>query len=245
MTMTGNDRHVRLFDQESPDAVELLREFHDQVLAPSFRPEEYVSPTTIGLEGVLALIACADDGTVIGGALGDVFPDSGALLLSYLAVRPGVRGTGTGGALLAALKERWLPRHPLVFLELDDPRHHGSHPTHGDPIRRLNFYGTFGIRLLTIPYFQPRLRGDLPRAYHLLLGVIPPDGATPASVPVAQVTAFLREYFVACEGPGALDDPEVQWLLEMASGAGGEIPLVDPGAYATVPDMAPPAASGA
>jgi GNAT superfamily N-acetyltransferase len=245
MTMTGNDRHVQLLDQGSPNAAQLLREFHDEVLAPSFRPEEYVPPATIDLEGILALIACADDGTVIGGAIGDVFPDSDALLLGYLAVRPGLRGTGTGSVLLTALKERWLPRHPLTFLELDDPRHHGPHPTHGDPARRLSFYATFGIRLLTIPYFQPRLRDDLPRGRHMLLGVIPPDGATPTSVPAHQVTAFLREYFVAEEGPGALDDPEVRWLLETADpgGKGGEIPLVDPGAYATVPDTAPPSAS--
>jgi GNAT superfamily N-acetyltransferase len=244
MTVTGDDRHVQLFDQGAPDAVELLRELHDKVLAPSFRQEEYLPPTTIDLQDGPALIACADDGTVIGGALGEVYPDSGALLLGYLAVRPDQRGKGTGGVLLAALKERWLPRYPLAFLELDDPRHHRPHPTHGDPARRLSFYAAFGIRLLTIPYFQPRLRGDLPRGYHMLLGVIPPTEATPTSMPAHQVTAFLREYFVACEGTGALDDPEVHRLINAASAA-DEIPLVDPGAYVTVPDTAAPLVSDA
>jgi GNAT superfamily N-acetyltransferase len=240
MTATGNDRHVQLFDQESPNVAELLREFHDKVLAPSFRPAEYVPPTTIDPEGTLALIACGDDGMVIGGALGDVFPDSGALLLGYLAVRPGLRGMGTGSVLLAALKERWLPQHPLAFLELDDPRHHETHPTYGDPARRLSFYGTFGIRLLTIPYFQPRLRNDLPRGYHMLLGVIPPDGATlPSTMPAGQVTAFLREYFIACEGNGTLDDAEVRWLLD-AAGQQEEITLVGTEEYSRAPDAGPP-----
>jgi GNAT superfamily N-acetyltransferase len=242
MTMTSRGQHIQLFDEGSPRAGELLRELHDEVLSPSFRPEEYVPPTGIDLQGILALIGCADDGAVIGGALGEVYPASGALLLGYLAVRPGCRGTGVGSLLLTALKQRWIGRHPLAFLELDDPRHHGAHPVYGDPVRRLSFYAAFGIRLLAVPYFQPRLRTDLPRGDHMFLGVIPPDGATPpASVPARQVTAFLREYFAACEGPAALDDPEVQWLLR-AAGEVGEIPAVNPAAYATVPDTTPPPA---
>jgi len=240
MTMTGNDRHVQLFDERSPNAAGLLREFHDKVLSPSFPREEYIPPTTIDPADDLTIIACADDGTVIGGALGEVYPESGALLLGYLAVRPGSRGMGVGSVLLAALKERWLGQYPLAFLELDDPRHHDTHPAYGDPARRLSFYGMFGIRVLTIPYFQPRLRADLARGYHMLLGVIPPDGATlPGTMPASKVTAFLREYFVACEGPSALDDPEVRWLLD-AAGQQEDIALVGTEEYNRAPDPGPP-----
>jgi hypothetical protein len=65
-----------------------------------------------------------------------------------------------------------------------------------------------------MPYFQPRLSSDLPRAYHMFLGVIPPIGVTlPAALAAERVSAFLREYFELCEGPAAQDDRELTALL--------------------------------
>ena len=55
----------------------------------------------------------------------------------------------------------------MAVLEMDDPRFHAPHPHHGDPDARLRFYGAFGVRLLAMPYFQPRLRPHLPRAHHM------------------------------------------------------------------------------
>lgn len=241
MTTTRSGRNIQLFDQSSPKAAELLRELHDEVMFPSFPLKEYVPPSTIRPGDDLAIIACADDGQVIGGALGELYPASAALLLGYLAVRPGQRGSGVGSVLLAALKDRWLRDHPLAFLELDDPRHHATHPGYGDPAARLRFYGAFGISLLTVPYFQPRLRKDLPRVYHMILGVIPPDGVTPPeAVPGHQVTAFLEEYFSLCEGDAAHDDPEVRWLLDAANRP--EITLVSTKEFTRVPDALPPGA---
>jgi GNAT superfamily N-acetyltransferase len=240
--MTGSRSHqdIQLFDQDSPEAAELLRELHDKVLAPSFPAEEYVPPTTINPKEGLAVIACSG-GQVVGCAIGDVFPASHSLLLGYLAARPGLRGSGVGSALLAALKERWLGAYPLTFLELDDPRHHTTDLNYGDPAARLRFYGRFGIRLLTIPYFQPRLGPDLPRGYHMILGVIPPDGQTPQAIPGAQVAAFLLEYFEACEGSTAGDDPAVRWLLDAAGEA--QITLVGTDEFERVPDALPPGAA--
>jgi GNAT superfamily N-acetyltransferase len=238
--MTGPRSHqeIQLFDQDSPQAAELLRQLHDEVLAPSFPAEEYVPPTTIDPADGLAVIACSD-GQVVGGALGVRYPASDSLLLEYLAARPGLRGSGVGSTLLAAVKERWLGPYPLTFLELDDPRHHSADLNHGDPAARLRFYGRFGIRLLTIPYFQPRLTPGLPRGYHLILGVIPPNGGTPPqAIPGDRVTAFLREYFEDCEGVPADDDPEVRWLLDAASEP--QITLVSTEEFARVPDGLPP-----
>lgn len=214
---------IRLLGPDSPRAAELLRELHDDVLRPSFRPEEYVSPAVINPVKKLAVIACADDGLVTGGALGEVYPASGVLLLGYLAVRPGLRGKGVGSAIMAALRERWLDRDTLAVLEMDDPRYHAPHPDHGDPRARLRFYGASGVRLLAIPYFQPRLRSDLPRGYHMFLGVIPAAGeALPAALPAPRVAAFLREYFEGSEGPAVRDDAEVRRLLDACGG-----PLID------------------
>ena len=225
MTAPQSGLNIRLFDQDSPRAAELLRELHDGVLRPSFRREEYISPAVIHPGGRPALIACADDGQVIGGALGELYPVSGVLLLGYLAIRPGFRGKGVGSVLMTALRKRWLEPDTLTVLEMDDPRYHAPHPDHGDPEARLRFYGAAGVWLLAIPYFQPRLRSDLPRGYHLLLGVIPPAGAVPpAAIPAQQVRAFLLEYFEDCEGDRVRDDAEVQRLLDACRGP--EIDLV-------------------
>jgi GNAT superfamily N-acetyltransferase len=238
MTEPRSHQEIQLFDQDSPRAAELLRELHDEVLAPSFPAEEYVPPATIEPKDGLAVIACSG-GQVVGGALGTLYPASGALLLEYLAARPGLRGSGVGSALLAAVKERWLGAYPLTFLELDDPRHHSADLDYGDPAARLRFYGRFGIRLLTIPYFQPRLAPDLARGYHLILGVILPDrGTPPQAVPGDRVTAFLREYFEASEGSTADDDPEVRWLLDAASEP--QITLVSTEEFERVSEGLPP-----
>jgi GNAT superfamily N-acetyltransferase len=117
---TGAGLDIRLLGPDSPHA-ELLGELHDGVLRPSFRPEEYVSPTVIKPEGKLAVIACAADGLVVGGALGELYPASRVLQLGYLAVRPGWRGRGVGSAVMATLCERWLEPDSLALLELDDP----------------------------------------------------------------------------------------------------------------------------
>jgi predicted N-acetyltransferase YhbS len=233
---TSGGLEIRLFDQDSPGAAGLLRELHDEVLRPSFRPEEYASPAVIDPAKKLAIIARADDGVVVGGALGEVYPRSGVLLLGYLAVRPGLRGKGIGSVLMAALKERWLGQdnETLAVLEIDDPRYHAPHPDHGDPAARLRFYGAFGVRLLAIPYFQPRLRDYLPRGYHMLLGVIPAAGETLApAIPARRVSAFLSEYFEDCEG-AVHDDAEFRLLLDACRGP--EIELVSPADLDRIPD---------
>jgi GNAT superfamily N-acetyltransferase len=238
-TTRGGDG-MRLSDQASPDAAMLLRELHEKVLAPSFSAEEYIPPTTFEPSGELSLIACDDDGSVLGGAIGELY--STAVLLAYLAVRPGFRGSGIGSALLAAVKQRWLGQRPVTFVELDDPRHHKPDPGYGDPADRLRFYGSFGTRLLAMPYFQPRLRDNLPRGYHLFLGVVPPEGvAPPTTMPASTVTEFLKEYFEVCEGSATLNDPEFRWLLQAAEGQ-EEISLVTVGEYSGLTDVGPPSA---
>ena len=53
------------------------------------------------------LIAVAADGAMLGGAVGDYFPLSNVMLLSYLAVLADGRGQGVGAAVLRAAKEAW------------------------------------------------------------------------------------------------------------------------------------------
>jgi hypothetical protein len=213
----------------------LLRELHEQVLHPSFSPVEYIQPTSFQPVDELALIACQDE-LVVGGALGELY--STATLLAYLAVRPGLRGGGIGSTLLAAIQNRWVGQRPVMFVELDDPRYHEPRADYGDPAARLRFYGGCGTQLLAIPYFQPRLRSDLARGYRAFLGVISPDGVALTTMPASQVTQFLREYFEVCEGPEALDDPVVRWLLDKVSEQ-SQIRLVSTAEYAGLPDSLP------
>jgi GNAT superfamily N-acetyltransferase len=240
VTTTSGRPGIQLFDEHCPRAGELLRELHDEILLPSFRPDEYVSPAVLDPQNKLALFACDEEGLVLGGALGEIDPVSGVLLLGYLAIRPGFRGTGIGSVLMAALRERWLGHgeETLAVLEIDDPRHHAAHLDHGDPEARLRFYGGHGVRLLTIPYFQPRISSDQPRGYHMLLGVIPPAGETlPSAAPAGPVLVFLREYFAGedkDEGRAVHDDAELQRLLDAC--AGPDIDLVAVEDISRIPD---------
>jgi GNAT superfamily N-acetyltransferase len=239
MVTTGDGQDIELFDQSSPQAADLLREFHDEILLRSFPPEEYIPATTINPGDGLAVIARTSDGLVVGGALGEIYPACDSLLLGYLAVRPGLRRAGIGSRVLAAAQHQWLTRLPAMFLELDDPRHHGPHADYGDAAARLRFYGRFGVRLLVMPYFQPRLSSELPRAYHMFLAVLPREGAVlPDKMPAQHVGAFLREYFEVCEGSGTHADAEVRWLLDVARGP--EIALVSIDEFDRVPDTSPP-----
>ena len=61
-------------------------------------------------------------------------------------------------------------RRALVTLaEVDDPRRHTTEALIGDPRARLAFYGRLGARVLDLPFFQPRLVADGPRAHGMLL----------------------------------------------------------------------------
>jgi GNAT superfamily N-acetyltransferase len=203
-----------------------LRSFYDEVLQPSFRPEEMVSFDDIlaacradpaRMPGILAMV----DGEPLGGIFGEYYPDSGVLLIAYLAVRRGVRGGGVGASLLAEAMRRWQESNPptLVLAELEG-LHSPSHPGYGDPAARIRFYDRCGARLLPVPYFQPSLRPGLPRVPGMLL-ICLGAGSDPAPdrVPAAVVGAFLEEYFTGCEGAANLGtDPDYQALRAAVDG---------------------------
>ncbi|ATE55897.1 GNAT family N-acetyltransferase [Actinosynnema pretiosum] len=74
-------------------------------------------------------------------------PQSGAVYLEYLAVSASSRGSGTGGALLAAVAEDVLgdPAVAGIVLEVEDPAR-----TPGElPARRIGFYERWGARVVT------------------------------------------------------------------------------------------------
>lgn len=220
---------------------ETFDKFYRDVLVPSFPPEELVEPAalrpTAGAFGTVVL----RDGEPVAGAFGDMFPDSGVLLLSYLAVRPGLRAGGLGRTLLAAELDRWRERAPesLILAEVENPRVHSAGP-HGDPLARLRFYDRLGARLLPLWYFQPALRPGASRVRGMLLIAWPPGGDT---VTADLLARFLDEYVAGCEGAAAVtDDPEYLALkAQLAAWPDRQVPLwpLSRAADVPLPDEAP------
>lgn len=227
------DRPVVVIQEVDADDDQLVADFYRRVLAPNFPADELETSENIagGLKsgGTKALVARTAEGTIVGGAVGDLFPLSGVMLLSYLAVAAEGRGTGTGGLLMKALTELWGSQlsPPLLIMEVEDPRYHHSDPAFGDPEARVRFYERLGARALPVPYFQPALGPDGHRVPHLMLMVFGGTDAPPGTARVdgKLVELFLTEYIEGCEGPVRPDDVAAQRLLAACRRPGG-LPLL-------------------
>ena len=217
MTSALRRDDIILIDEGSLRAGVLLEQFGNEILEASFPPEEYVPGQYSGIaspEGPL-LLACGPGGRVLGGACGEIYQKSDTLLLAYLAVRQDVRGAGIGTVIMDAVRERWLHHQKLALLEIEDPRYHASRADYGDPAARVRFYARYGVRGLSIPYFQPRLRPELNRRYHLILSTlaVADELRVGAGLVGRHVEGFLREYFASCEGDDRPEDGELESLL--------------------------------
>jgi GNAT superfamily N-acetyltransferase len=230
---SSTDRPVITIDELSPDDGAAIAEFYQSVLEPHFRADELVTGEgfSAGLrEGVTkALVARTEQGAIAGGAVGDVFSRSGVLLLSYLAVPPEGRGSGTGGLLMTAVTDVWGRQvSPSLFvMEVEDPRHYRTDEATGDPEARVRFYERLGARTVPVPYFQPALGPEGRRVQHMLLMVFGGTEAPPGTLRVDGhiVELFLAEYLEDCEGQVRSDDAEAQRLLAACRAAGG-LPLL-------------------
>ena len=223
-----------VIDGNRDGSLELSRRFYDDVLRPLFPPAELIDPWWVGAtyeyDGPFLLALEGDD--VVGGALGEWYPKSQALLLGYLAVHPDRRGAGIGSLIMAAVSERWYPAYPLrlALAEIDVPSDEES--SMQDPWLRLRFYASLGAEALAVPYFQPALGPGAQRVPRMLLAVLAasPDALVrPGVVCGAAVRAFLDEYVEACEGttPDPENDAELRALLEACSGEVALIALVE------------------
>jgi GNAT superfamily N-acetyltransferase len=219
-------------------------DFYRRVLAPHFRSDELETSENIasGLKsgGTRALVARTAQGAIVGGAVGDVFPRSGILLLSYIAVVAEARRTGIGGLLMEAVTDVWGRQlSPSLFvMEVEDPRHYQDDAAFGDPEARVRFYERLGARALPIPYFQPALGPAGHRVPHLMLMVFGGADAPPGTQRVdgRVVEVFLTEYLDTCEGPVDPDDTEAQLMLSACRRPDG-LPLLRFSEYAAwIPD---------
>ncbi len=210
--------------------------FYRTVLAPHFIADELDTEENFAaglrLGGSRALVARAEGGAIIGGAVTDWFARSHVLLLSYIAVLSAHRSTGAGAALMAAVSGSGPAdlRPALLVAEVEDPRYFASDPAHGDPWARWRFYQRLGGRTLPLPYMQPALGQGRSRVPHLLLMVLGGTMAPPGAERVdgETVKLFLQEYFEGCEGPVRPGDLQVQELFAACRQPGG-VPLLPPG----------------
>lgn len=223
-----------------------LEALHRDVLTPSFPPEELESLESLveGCEqGRTTALGVRRDGRVVAGAVaagsgrpGDV------MLLVYLAIAPGMRGGGIGGALLDSAVQTWVAESSpsLLLAEVEHPDHHEASEAHGDPAARLRFYARHGARVLAVPYFQPGIGPDGARVPALLLttlhvapeAVVEGPADAPTAVDARPLREFLTAYLVGSEG-SLRDDDDTRALLGSVSGP--SVALVDPADLAEVP----------
>ena len=199
---------------------------HRDVLEPSFPPAELIAPDELwreverGTLEVLGTVDEAEDGTVahaVSGVVSAWFPEEQVLLVVYLAIAPGHRGAGVGGALLGAALDAWSASHrPLAILaEVEHPAHHTASETHGDPTARVRFYARHGGKALALPYFQP---GDGPGGERVpALMLVALRSADRTALPAPPLRAFLVRWLTASEGSTA-DDAATRRLLDAAAG---------------------------
>ena len=216
--MTGfHDLHED-FDQD------LLERFHRDVLEVSFSPDETVAldalAATIQGGAALVTVALGDDAEILGGIVGDWFDEQRVLLISYLAVRPELRGQSIGTDLRGRAATTWPSQKQahLVVGEVHDPRVWDG--VGGDQsVARLRLFERFGARLLHVPFIQPRLRPGTERVSGFLLLVFLVDDAILVGgdggegIPARLIGDWIRSYYALAEGARPPYDPELEGLL--------------------------------
>jgi GNAT superfamily N-acetyltransferase len=201
-----------------PRRFDLLGEIYSTILVPSFRPDE-LEPLA-AIEQALTKEPCSKDvlaamdgdSQVLGVAIGEWDEQSRVYLLSYLAVRPGLRSQGVGTRLMHDIEQRWQRRDALfVLAEVDDPQVYPASDV-GDPVARLRFYERFGARVLDLAYTQPPVRpggAPVPGMLLLVFAVRPAAlvATSPPMLDAAVLASFMRGYAGCADGPEEIQDP--------------------------------------
>jgi len=216
-----------------------LAALYDRVLAWSFpRPElitraEFLDAATDPDSDTHVLVALDPADEVVGGIVGEWFAECRVLLVSYVAIAPGLRGDGIGRRLITeSLAQWWSLLEPLLILgEVEDPRIHPA-TEYGDPVARLRLYDRLGALILPLPYFQPAIHEDSDRVRDLFLMVFAADASywSSGNVEASVVLSFLEQNLLACEGHINPNDEEIR-ALRAAVDRTGRIPMLDPQQY--------------
>ena len=237
MSDSGGDG-IELVEIADPQAQpDLVQQVFDDVLRPSFDEDELPSVDVLmqgksdGYEQTL-IVASDADGPAAAAVYGRQSHHPVGLL-SYLAARPGERGRGLGGRVLARLTAIAVASDVGVVLgEVHDPRFHAESEDER-PRARLRFYERHGARVLDAPFVQPRLSDGTERVRDMLLLVL---HARPEvlseGVPAEWIDQWCRTYFVDEEG-NEPDDDEYRALVGRWRGR-DRVPVVPVSAFESV-----------
>ncbi len=202
---------VPLAELTPPDVSDVYK----RILCPAFRTDELLEfdnlVTAYTGDGEEPSCVLLESGRPIAVLLAEKYVNDQVLLLSYLAVVHESRSEGAGSLLLDTFTEwaKSLDPEPIIVAEVDDPRVWPSEVSTGDAHARLQFYERRGARLIPVNYFQPRIRASGHRVPGMFLIRLDPR----IEVKPELTERFLVEYFTTCEGPNALEDPDLVELL--------------------------------
>jgi len=216
------------------DDPDLVARAYDTVLSRSFGRDE-IPPRDqflLDVAGSTVLVALVD-GDVAAAAVSEGGGRDPIGLLSHLAVRPGTRGGGVGGQMMAALQAHWSSGPPVVLGEVHDPRAWADGPDEL-PAARLRFYERHGARLLGVPWVQPKLWSGGDRVADMLLLVMG-GSAAPDGVAAESLRSWMTAYYELTEGSDA-SDPTLAALLERVA-AEDPVPIRPISALAAVPRL--------
>ena len=174
-----------------PAHEELLAEFYRDLYLPEFHHQrEPLEVWQARLRGErddgyqLRIFVEVNHGHLEGGAVCELYPESGCGLLTYLVVAPEVRRRGVGGALLQQARQA-VGDAALVLGEISDPQKHDDERDW----QRLERFQRWGARVLDVTYVQPDL--GYGRDPDLLLVAFDP----PEIVEGERLRTFFREFY--------------------------------------------------
>ncbi len=171
-------KQLTLAEGERFYAAHLKRDFPPSELKP------WAMMSAAARVGQYDLLAALDHGVMVGYAW-QFRPDTGAILIDYLAVLPQYRGQGVGTRLLAALRQYYGETGRGVLLESEYPP---EAPDLEEAKRRLAFYARAGLEDTGV---QTRLFGV---RFQIL-----------ALLPVENPVAAIENIYGDMLGPARLD----------------------------------------
>jgi GNAT superfamily N-acetyltransferase len=229
--MAADEPRTVDLDLGDPADRRVLERAYAEILVPSFTPDELLPIWAIRGDGGppqdVAVRMAGDE--LLAVAVADHAGPDLISLLSYLAVRPGLRGGGHGGELLAHVGRRWAAKGAgLVLGEIHDPRAHAERDDE-QPMARLRFYERHGAELLDVPWVQPAVSRDGDRMPGMLLIAFHRSGSFAGPrVPGEPLLTWADAYYDECEGPQPPDPERRALRARFAAPEGIEVrPLAD------------------